>query len=54
MNYLQIFSRHEVLLAFFCKLGHELYCIFDIVSTRVERGSDDPDNLSHLGHFLES
>ena len=20
---------------------------------RVESGSDDPDNLSHLGHFLE-
>ena len=23
------------------------------VSIRVESGSDDPDNLSHLGHFLE-
>ena len=22
------------------------------LSTRVESGSDDPDNLGHLGHFL--
>ena len=25
-SYLQIFSRHETLLMFFCKLGCELYC----------------------------
>ena len=28
MSYLQIFSRHEVLLAFFCKLECELYCTY--------------------------
>ena len=27
-NYLQIFSRHKALLAFFCKLGRELYCMY--------------------------
>ena len=26
--------------------------VYGIIYARVERGSDDPDNPGHLGHFL--
>ena len=31
--------------------GHASLCVYPV--SRVESGSDDPDNLGHLGHFLE-
>ena len=27
--------------------------VVNYIAGRVESGSDDPDNLGHLGHFLE-
>ena len=28
-------------------------CVYRREQTRVESGSDDPDNVGHLGHFFD-